>query len=120
MVEEEDEEVEKAMAAGTTSRQASQDQSEANMASNSSSSLGLAASTSSLAIQPRLMQKISAKKEVTEETLLDGSDVPPYGVKTEYPNDLEKVSQICIHYSLGYYVLPNIFNKNSLIVRPLD
>ena len=41
--------------------------------------------------QPRLMQKISAKKEVTEETLLAGADIPPFGVKSDYPSELEKV-----------------------------
>lgn len=45
----------------------------------------------SAGVQPRLMQKISAKKEVTEETLLAGSDIPPLGVKSDYPSELEKV-----------------------------
>ncbi len=44
-------------------------------------------------VQPRLMQKISAKKEVTEETLLAGADIPPLGVKSDYPSELEKVGE---------------------------
>ena len=46
---------------------------------------------SSAAIAPRLMQKISAKKEVTEETVLLASDVPPLGVKSDHPSELDKV-----------------------------
>ena len=100
VVEEEDEEVERAMAATpgkhdqddkilehTLSKTSSSSSSGGLLASNSASSLKGAAG-----VQPRLMQKISAKKEVTEETLLAGNDVPPFGVKTENMNELERVS----------------------------
>ena len=42
-------------------------------------------------IAPRLMQKISAKKSVEEETVCVSSNVPPMGVKSDHPSELDKV-----------------------------
>ena len=58
----------------------------------------------SLAVSPRLMEKINASKDVGEHTVFGGSDVPPMGVTTEHQADLEKV----IRYTLGCNILCTI------------
>jgi len=42
-------------------------------------------------VQPRLMEKISAKKEVDETTVFPGNEVPLFGVHSEEQNELERV-----------------------------
>lgn len=41
---------------------------------------------------PRLMEKITAKSDVAEQTIFSGSDIPPMGVATDHISELEKVS----------------------------
>ena len=86
VVEEEDEDFEKSEA--TTEAELEQQQQEA--ASVTTETLAKATARDGN-IAPRLMQKISAKKEVTEETVLLASDVPPLGVKSDHPSELDKV-----------------------------
>jgi len=86
VVEEEDEDFEKSEA--TTEAELEQQQQEA--ASVTTETLAKATARDGN-IAPRLMQKISAKKSVEEETVLLASDVPALGVKSDHPSELDKV-----------------------------
>ena len=86
VVEEEDEDFEKSEA--TTEAELEQQQQEA--ASVTTETLAKATARDGN-IAPRLMQKISAKKSVEEETVLLASNVPALGVKSDHPSELDKV-----------------------------
>ena len=56
-------------------------------------------------VQARLMEKISAKKEVDETTVFPGNEVPLFGVHSEEQNELERVSfaQQVLHLYMRYF-----------------
>ena len=59
-------------------------------------------------VQPRLMEKISAKKEVDETTVFPGNEVPLFGVHSEEQNELERVSLLL---ALGIFSPGDFFAK---------
>ena len=75
----------------------------------------------SLAVSPRLMEKINASKDVGEHTVFGGSDVPPMGVTTEHQADLEKVIWYTINSQIQSVTLLRIqhFRRDSNRVRTL-
>ena len=90
VVEEEDEDFEKSEATTEATTEAELEQQQQEAASVSTETLAKATARDGN-IAPRLMQKISAKKSVEEETVLLASDVPALGVKSDHPSELDKV-----------------------------
>ena len=98
VVEEDDEDFEKSEAVREAELEQQQAAAVAALAASPASTAAAKADGSGHGIAPRLMQKISAKKEVTEETVLVASDVPPLGVKSDHPSELDKVG---MHFTIG-------------------